>query len=152
MKYDSTTISGLRWAVLIEVRDAYAWKPGPCLPGVPESAIPGARGPGGGGATAAVADGDHRGGGGARPAGGDTDGDDHGPRASEGSSASDGVRGSMWRGAGVDAGDRDALSGTTCEWSRPDVSARGAAARPATRGRSPPGRGRGRSASAARWT
>jgi hexosaminidase len=45
MKYDSTTVLGLRWAGLIEVRDAYEWDPGTQIPGVPERSILGVEGP-----------------------------------------------------------------------------------------------------------
>ena len=45
MKYDSTTILGLRWAGLIEVRDAYEWDPATQLQGVPERSILGVEGP-----------------------------------------------------------------------------------------------------------
>jgi len=45
MKYDSTTVLGLRWAGLIEVRDAYSWDPGTLLPEVPESAVLGVEAP-----------------------------------------------------------------------------------------------------------
>jgi hexosaminidase len=45
MKYDSTTVLGLRWAGLIEVRDAYDWNPATLLAGVPESAVLGVEGP-----------------------------------------------------------------------------------------------------------
>lgn len=45
MKYDSTTVLGLRWAGLIEVRDAYDWDPGTLLPDVPESAVLGVEAP-----------------------------------------------------------------------------------------------------------
>ena len=37
MKYDSTTTLGLRWAGLIEVKDAYDWNPATLLPEVPET-------------------------------------------------------------------------------------------------------------------
>jgi len=45
MKYDSTTVLGLRWAALIDVRDAYAWEPATYVAGVPESAILGVEAP-----------------------------------------------------------------------------------------------------------
>jgi hexosaminidase len=45
MKYDSTTVLGLRWAGLIEVRDAYDWNPGALLPEVPDSAVLGVEAP-----------------------------------------------------------------------------------------------------------
>jgi hexosaminidase len=45
MKYDSTTVLGLRWAGLIEVRDAYDWDPGTLLPDVAEPALLGVEGP-----------------------------------------------------------------------------------------------------------
>ena len=45
MKYDSTTVLGLRWAGLIGIRDAYDWEPGTLLPGVPESALLGVEAP-----------------------------------------------------------------------------------------------------------
>ncbi len=45
MKYDSTTVLGLRWAALIEVRDSYDWNPGTLLPGVPEPAVLGVEAP-----------------------------------------------------------------------------------------------------------
>jgi hexosaminidase len=45
MKYDSTTVLGLRWAGLIEVRDAYDWNPGTLLPDIPESAVIGVEAP-----------------------------------------------------------------------------------------------------------
>ena len=45
MKYDSTTILGLRWAGIIEVRDTYDWDPATFLPGVPEPAILGLEAP-----------------------------------------------------------------------------------------------------------
>jgi len=45
MKYDSATVLGLRWAGLIEVRDAYAWEPATYIPGVPESAVLGVEAP-----------------------------------------------------------------------------------------------------------
>jgi hexosaminidase len=45
MKYDSTTVLGLRWAGLIEVRDAYDWDPGTLLPEVPEPALLGVEAP-----------------------------------------------------------------------------------------------------------
>jgi len=45
MKYDSTTTLGLRWAGLIEVRDAYGWDPGTLMPDIPERAVLGVEGP-----------------------------------------------------------------------------------------------------------
>jgi hexosaminidase len=45
MKYDSATVLGLRWAGLIEVRDAYEWDPGTQIEGVPERAILGVEAP-----------------------------------------------------------------------------------------------------------
>ena len=45
MKYDSTTILGLRWAGLIEVRDAYEWDPATQIPGVSERSVLGVEGP-----------------------------------------------------------------------------------------------------------
>jgi hexosaminidase len=45
MKYDSTTVLGLRWAGLIEVRDAYDWNPATLLPEIPESGIVGVEAP-----------------------------------------------------------------------------------------------------------
>jgi hexosaminidase len=45
MKYDSTTVLGLRWAGLIEVRDAYDWDPATLLPDVPEPALLGVEAP-----------------------------------------------------------------------------------------------------------
>ena len=45
MKYDSATILGLKWAGLVEVRDAYALDPATYIPTVPESAILGVEGP-----------------------------------------------------------------------------------------------------------
>jgi hexosaminidase len=45
MKYDSSTVLGLRWAGLIEVRDAYVWEPATFLVGVPESAVLGVEAP-----------------------------------------------------------------------------------------------------------
>jgi hexosaminidase len=45
MKYDSTTVLGLRWAGLIEVRDAYNWDPATLLPEITETAILGVEAP-----------------------------------------------------------------------------------------------------------
>ncbi|MBC7898102.1 MAG: beta-N-acetylhexosaminidase [Cytophagaceae bacterium] len=45
MKYDSSTVLGLRWAGLIDVRQAYDWEPATLRPGVPESAILGLEAP-----------------------------------------------------------------------------------------------------------
>ena len=45
MKYDSATILGLRWAGLIEVRDAYDWDPATQIDGVPERAVLGVEAP-----------------------------------------------------------------------------------------------------------
>jgi hexosaminidase len=45
MKYDSTTVLGLRWAGLIEVRDAYDWNPATLLPEISESGLLGVEAP-----------------------------------------------------------------------------------------------------------
>jgi hexosaminidase len=45
MKYDSTTVLGLRWAGLIEVRTAYDWNPATLLPEVPEVSMLGVEAP-----------------------------------------------------------------------------------------------------------
>ena len=45
MKYDSTTVLGLRWAGLIEVRDAYDWNPATLIPEIPESGLLGVEAP-----------------------------------------------------------------------------------------------------------
>jgi len=45
MKYDSTTILGLRWAGLINLRAAYDWNPATLIPGVGEPAILGLEDP-----------------------------------------------------------------------------------------------------------
>jgi N-acetyl-beta-hexosaminidase len=45
MKYDSTTVLGLRWAGLIEVKDAYDWNPATLIPEVQESALLGVEAP-----------------------------------------------------------------------------------------------------------
>jgi hexosaminidase len=45
MKYDSTTVLGLRWAGLIEVKDAYDWDPATLLPEINESALLGVEAP-----------------------------------------------------------------------------------------------------------
>jgi len=45
MKYDSTTTLGLRWAGLIEVRDAYGWDPATLMPDIPERAVLGVEAP-----------------------------------------------------------------------------------------------------------
>jgi hexosaminidase len=45
MKYDSTTILGLRWAGLIDLRTAYDWNPSALLPGVTDSSILGLEAP-----------------------------------------------------------------------------------------------------------
>jgi hexosaminidase len=45
MKYTPTTELGLRWAGLIEVRDAYDWEPTAFLAGVPENQIVGVEAP-----------------------------------------------------------------------------------------------------------
>jgi len=45
MKYDSTTVLGLRWAGLIEVADAYNWDPATLLPDVTASAVLGVEAP-----------------------------------------------------------------------------------------------------------
>jgi hexosaminidase len=45
MKYDSSTVLGLRWAGMIEVRTAYDWDPGTYLTGVPEASIVGVEAP-----------------------------------------------------------------------------------------------------------
>jgi hexosaminidase len=39
MKYDSTTVLGLHWAGLIEVRDAYDWDPATLLQGIGEPSL-----------------------------------------------------------------------------------------------------------------
>jgi hexosaminidase len=44
MKYDATTLLGLRWAGLVEVRDAYDWNPA-IVAGVPDSAVLGVEAP-----------------------------------------------------------------------------------------------------------
>lgn len=44
-KYDSTTALGLRWAGLIEVKDAYDWDPATQIAGVPERSVLGVEGP-----------------------------------------------------------------------------------------------------------
>ena len=44
MKYDAATLLGLRWAGLIDVRDAYDWNPA-VVAGVPESAVLGVEAP-----------------------------------------------------------------------------------------------------------
>ncbi|MCC6316588.1 MAG: beta-N-acetylhexosaminidase [Gemmatimonadaceae bacterium] len=45
MKYDSATVLGLRWAGLIDVRQAYDWEPATFRPGVNETAILGVEAP-----------------------------------------------------------------------------------------------------------
>ncbi len=45
MKYDSSTILGLRWAGLIDVRDAYDWNPAEQIPGVDERSVLGVEAP-----------------------------------------------------------------------------------------------------------
>jgi hexosaminidase len=45
MKYDSSTVLGLRWAGIITVRDAYDWEPGTLLPGVAEPSVLGVEAP-----------------------------------------------------------------------------------------------------------
>ena len=45
MKYDSATVLGLRWAALIEVRDAYDWDPATQIDGVTERSILGVEAP-----------------------------------------------------------------------------------------------------------
>jgi hexosaminidase len=45
MKYTAETELGLRWAALIEVRDAYDWNPATYMVGVPESQIVGVEAP-----------------------------------------------------------------------------------------------------------
>ena len=45
MKYDSTTVLGLRWAGLIEVRTAYDWNPATLLPEIPEVSLLGVEAP-----------------------------------------------------------------------------------------------------------
>jgi hexosaminidase len=45
MKYDSSTVLGLKWAGLIPLRHAYDWEPATYLPAVPDSAILGVEGP-----------------------------------------------------------------------------------------------------------
>jgi hexosaminidase len=45
MKYDSSTVLGLRWAGLIDLQTAYDWDPATYLSGVPESAILGVEAP-----------------------------------------------------------------------------------------------------------
>ena len=45
MKYDETTVLGLRWAGLVAVRHSYEWDPATQLPGVPEAAILGVEAP-----------------------------------------------------------------------------------------------------------
>ena len=45
MKYDSATVLGLKWAGLIEVRDAYSWDPATLLPDVPEAGLLGVEAP-----------------------------------------------------------------------------------------------------------
>jgi hexosaminidase len=45
MKYDSTTVLGLRWAGLIEVRDAYEWDPAVQIEGVSERSVLGVEAP-----------------------------------------------------------------------------------------------------------
>jgi hexosaminidase len=45
MKYDASTVLGLRWAGLIEVRDAYDWDPAQWIEGVPERSVFGVEAP-----------------------------------------------------------------------------------------------------------
>ena len=45
MKYDSSTMLGLRWAGLIDVRDAYEWDPAAQIDGVPERSVLGVEAP-----------------------------------------------------------------------------------------------------------
>jgi len=45
MKYDSTTVLGLRWAGLIGIRDAYEWEPSTLLTGVSERSLFGVEAP-----------------------------------------------------------------------------------------------------------
>jgi hexosaminidase len=45
MKYDSATVLGLRWAGLIEVRDAYDWDPAAQIEGVTERSVLGVEAP-----------------------------------------------------------------------------------------------------------
>jgi hexosaminidase len=45
MKYDTTSMLGLRWAGMIEVRDTYDWNPATYLTGVDERAIVGVEAP-----------------------------------------------------------------------------------------------------------
>jgi hexosaminidase len=45
MKYDSATVLGLKWAALIEVRDAYDWDPATLIPGVSERSVLGVEAP-----------------------------------------------------------------------------------------------------------
>lgn len=39
MKYDSTTVLGLRWVGLVSLRTAYDWDPATIFPGVGEEAV-----------------------------------------------------------------------------------------------------------------
>lgn len=45
MKYDESTVLGLKWAGYNDLRDAYAWDPAGLLPDVPEAAILGIEAP-----------------------------------------------------------------------------------------------------------
>jgi hexosaminidase len=45
MKYDSTTVLGLRWAGMISVQHAYAWEPSTFLPRVPARSVLGVEAP-----------------------------------------------------------------------------------------------------------
>jgi hexosaminidase len=45
MKYDSTTVLGLRWAGLIEVREAYDWNPATLVPEIAEPGLLGVEAP-----------------------------------------------------------------------------------------------------------
>lgn len=45
MKYDSTTVLGLRWAGLISTQVAYEWNPAAIMPGVEERSVLGVEGP-----------------------------------------------------------------------------------------------------------
>ncbi len=45
MKYDASTVLGLRWAGLIGIRDAYEWEPGTLMTGVAEGSVFGVEAP-----------------------------------------------------------------------------------------------------------
>lgn len=45
MKYEKSTVLGLDWAAIIEVRQAYEWEPATLSEGIPESAIVGVEAP-----------------------------------------------------------------------------------------------------------